>query len=446
MTKLPRLLDGDGNEVRRITPVRVTITEKITPLSTATMDLISEEQIPNRSYVELYTPNGSAGIFRARIPDDGFGIGAITSVQLEHAICEVGDYIITQAINESVVSFPVALSLVFSYYRGNHWQLGAIASGDDVVCNISTGNVLTAVLSLLSQIPDCYMAFDFSTTPWSINILKLPDTVSAEGRLSRNIISARVQRDDSQLFTRVYLAGLPAGGDEDIGYLEADTVDQYGIIETVLPAGDYTESEAYLVASTYLEKHKRPAISVQISGIDFSTITGESLDALQIGKLYRLAIQGADPIEEHITQLVWQSVYDNQAVTINLSEESESAVKIIHEQTVSQAAAASLANSRESSYQDSRAHGYATGTITITVSDYSNPTSYTVSTGGMSTVNYAVLVASDNESSDTPAGLAGFSYGISSKTKNSFVVQVCIPTESLSGLSTVLLRWFAIAK
>lgn len=446
MTKLPRLLDNDGNEVRRITPVRVTITENITPLSTATMDLISEEQIPARSYVEMYTPSRSAGIFRARIPDDGFGVGSITSVQLEHAICEVGDYVIKRAINESVVSFPVALTLVFEQYRGNKWQLGAIETGDDVVCNIATGNVLTAILSLLAQIPDCYMDFDFSTKPWTINILKRPTTVTAEGRLSRNITSARVQRDDSQLFTRVYLAGLPVADGEDIGYLESDTVDQYGIIETVLPSGDYTEDEAYLVASTYLERHKHPTVSVQISGIDFSEVTGEPLDALQISKLYRLAIQGASPIEEHITQLVWQSVYDNPAATINLSAEGETAVKIIHEQSVSQASASALANTRESNYQERESKSFATGTISITVAEYSNPTTYTVQTGGMGTVNYAVLVVPDNESSDTPAGLASFAYGISSKTKNSFDVQVCVPTSSMSGLNTVLLRWFAIAK
>ena len=447
MIKLPRLLDYNGNEVRRINPVRVTITENITPLSTATMELISEEQIPARSYVELFTPTRSAGIFRARVPDDGFGSGTITSVQLEHAICEVGDYVVTTAIAESVVSFPTAFSLVFTQYRGDRWQLGSIETGDDVVCNISTGNVLSAMLSLLSQVPDCYMAFDFTTTPWTINILKRPTAVSAEGRLSRNIISARVQRDDSQLFTRAYLAGLPTESDDQIGHLDADTISEYGVIETVLPAGDYTESEAYLVANTYLQKHKRPRVSVQISGVDFSIITGESLDALEIAKLYRLAIQGeTDPIVEHITQLVWQSTYDSLAVTIQLSEEAETAVKIIHEQSVSQTSASNLANTRDSSYQEKINKSSATGTLVINVEAYTNPTTYTVQTGGLDTVNYAVLVVPDNESDTTPAGLTAFAYGISAKTKNSFDVQVRVNKSTMSGLTTVPLRWFAIAK
>ena len=446
MIKMPRLLDADGNEVRRITPVRVAITEKITPLSTATMELIDEEQIPDRSYVEMFTPSRSAGIFRARTPDNGFG-SAITSVQLEHAVCEVGDWIITQAIQESVLSFPAAISLVFSHYRGTKWQLGTIEAAEDVVCNISVGNVLTAMLSLLSQIPAYYMDFDFGAVPWKINILRLPENVTAEGRLSRNVESARVQKDDSQLFTRVYLAGLPAEGGETIGHLDSDTIGQYGVIETVLSEGDYTEAEALLVAGTYLERHKRPAISVQIDGVDFSDITGEMLDELKLAKLYRLAVQGiTDPVEEHITQLTWRSVYDSPHVTIQLSEEGETALKIIHDQSVKQAETSSLSNAREKNNHEAEAKKYATGTLAVNVSEYSSPKTYTISTGGLGTVNYAVLMVPDNESTDEENSLDGFTYGIFAKSRNSFKVEIRVPAASLSGMETVLFRWFAIAK
>lgn len=438
MIRLPRLLNASGNEVRRIRPVRLTIIENITPLSTATMELIEAEQIPNRSYVELFVPGRSAGIFRSRTPGDGFG-STLTQVQLEHAICEVGDSVVTEAINESVISLAAALPLVFAHYKGTRWRLGNISTGGDVVCNIRKGNnVLTAMLGLISQVPSCYMAFDFSTTPWTINIQIRPTTVTAEGRLARNIVSARVQRDDSKLFTRAYLDGLSGG------YLDADTVSEYGVIETELPAGDYTAEEAYLVANTYLEQHKRPVVSVQISGVDFSTVTGETLDALETGKLYRLAIAGRDPIEEHITQLTWSSVLDNPSVSINLAAEAETAVKIVHEQAVSQASATATANSRQQNTVTIRS--LATGTLAITVSEYSNPTSYTISTGGMSTVNYAVLIAPDNETSLSEVSLAGFTYGISAKEKDSFVATIAIPSGSLAGKDTVLLRWFAIAK
>lgn len=447
MIKLPRLLADDGSEARRIRPAKVTITEKITPLSTATMDLPNDERIPDRSYVEMYLPGRSAGIFRARIPDDGYG-RATTSVQLEHAVCEIGDWVITVALKESVISFPAALSLVFSHYRGTRWRLGIVEASEDVICNISVTNVLTAMLSLLAQLPAYYMDFDFSVTPWVINILRLPETVTAEGRLSRNVISARVGRDDSQLFTRAYLAGLPTWDGEEIGHLDADTIDQYGVIETVLPEGDYTEVEAYLVASTYLEQHKKPTTSIQIDGIDFSEITGEPLDALRIAKLYRLAVEGVkEPIEEHITQLAWRGVYDQKGVvTIQLSAEAETAVKIIHDQSVSQAASSSLSNSRQEESKSDAATRFATGSLTITAAEYTSPTEYTISiSGGLSTVNYAVMIIPDSESGSEAVSLPGFDYSIYGKTRRAFNAQIRIPTLP-SGVETILLRWIAIAK
>jgi len=447
MIKLPRLLAADGSEVRRIRPAKVSIIEKITPLSTATVELPAAEQIPDRSYVEMFVPGRSAGIYRARIPDAGYG-QATTSVQLEHAICEVGDWVIPFSLNESTISFPAALSLVFAHYRGTRWQLGTIEASEDVICNINQTNVLSALLSLLNQLPAYYMDFDFDTLPWKINVLRLPTTVSAEGRLNRNVISARVGRDDSQLFTRVYLAGLPAEDGEEIGHLDADTIGQYGVIETVLPEGDYTEEEAYLVARTYLERHQKPVISAQIDGIDFYEITGEPLDALRIGTLYRLAVEGLDdPIEEHTTQLTWNGVYDQRGrVTIQLSAEAETAVKIIHDQKVSQTQTASLNNSRQKAIQSDTATRFATGSLSIAASGYTNPTEYTVDiSGGLSTVNYAVLIVPDSESGGSAVSLTNFDYSIYAKTRRSFGAQIIIPTLP-SGVDTILLRWFAIAK
>lgn len=440
VSRLPRILRDDGGELRRIQPINLSITEKITPLSTASMVVPREESVPDRAFVELFVPGRSAGIYRARIPENAYGDARVTTIQLEHAVCEIGDWVITQAISESVLSLPAALAAVFRFYRGTHWQLGVIECTDDVVCNVNTGNVLSGMLGLLQQVPSGYFAFDFSTDPWTISVRMRPETVSAEGRLSRNIFSARIRQDDSQLYTRVYLAGLPVGAStDDIGHMDADTIDQYGIIETVLPAGDYTADEAQIVARAYLERHKRPITTVQIDGVDFSASTGEPLDALAIGKLYRLAIRDADPIEEHITQLNWKDVMSTRpVVSISLSQEEETGVKIIHEQGTKQVQSTNLADKRQAENQERK---IATGTIVIDVAQYQNPTDYTVVMPNLGTINYGVSIAPDNESGDTPIVLSGFAYGISSKRQSSFSVRISIPTASLSGLSAVTLRW-----
>ena len=65
MISLPRLIDSEGKEVRRIHPVALSISENIVPLSTAEMSLMPNDSIPYRSFVELFTINGSAGFFRS---------------------------------------------------------------------------------------------------------------------------------------------------------------------------------------------------------------------------------------------------------------------------------------------------------------------------------------------------------------------------------------------
>lgn len=447
MTRFPVLLDAEGNEERRITPISMNITEKITPLSTAVMVVPKEQTIPNRSYVKVFAPGRFCGIYRSRIPEGAYGNRTETSITMEHGICEVGDFVITHAIQESVLPFSSAISLVFSHYRGNKWQIGRIDATEDVVCNISVSNVLQAMLSLMNQIPQYMMAFDFDTTPWTINIVRLPSEVSAEGRLSRNVNSARVRNDDSTLFTRAYLAGLPTEEGEDIGHLDADTISIYGVIETVLNANDYTEEEAILVATNYLERHKKPIVSVQIDGVDFSDVTGEPLDRVELGKLYRFAVKD-NVIEEHVTSIQWRNVYsEKDTVSIQLSEEQETALKIIHEQGVNQTNSSTLQNKRESEYKDDTARRTATGAISIDAESFTGEQEFTITFSlRMPTVNYAVFLTPDNESENEQIALSGLAYGVYAKTRNGFNVLVKIPSASLPEQGTVLLRWFAIAK
>jgi len=322
MIPYPRLIDDDGNEVRRIRPLSVSIDEQIVPLSTAEMTLFPGDSVPFRSYVEMYTANGSAGYFRAKTPSIGYG-EVSNVVQLEHAICEVGDYIVKGEIEQQTLSLEDALLTVFSHYSGSKWQMGTVDVTADVVISGNYSNVLQMMNSLIALVPSAMLTFDFTTTPWTWNVREREQTVSAEGRLSRNIASVTIQKNDNELCTRVWLTGL--SDDPLESYMDAETIEQYGIIEKALDGSDYTYEQAVVIATSYLEKHQHPSYSVSINGIDLSSITGESLDQFEIGKLYRLIVPSeTEPIEETIVGISWGDVYGNpNLVSITLSEEEE---------------------------------------------------------------------------------------------------------------------------
>lgn len=335
---LPRLLNASGGTERTIRPIAVSANLNITPLSYASMRLPRGENIPARGYVELYTSMGSIGIYRVQSPQEAYG-DDITTVDLEHAIVEVGDYLVLKEYDEMMAA-NAAMTTVFSHYRGTRWKLGSVSAlgTGKIALQTDHDRVLGAMLSILDQKPDCMMSFDFSTTPWTVNIVSRGTTVSAEGRLSRNVNSAKVVYDDAALCTRVYYEVAYAGEGEEEPYTEwyhkdADTLSKYGIVEKTISTINYTKDEADWMASEYLSRNKEPRISVEISAEELSSITGEPFDTFTIGKLYRIALPDyGTNVEQVITGLSWDNVYDEPfAITVYLAEEEDTAITFLHD-------------------------------------------------------------------------------------------------------------------
>lgn len=325
----PRIVRS-GKEVRSLTVFDASVSLNITPLSTATFTLAEGEQVNTREFFRVYTAMGSAGIFRARSPQIGVG-GQKTTVELDHAIVEVGDYLLKGEIEEET-TLSKAMTKIFSFYKGGKWKLGTVAKGSTkVVLKSDYDNCLDAILDVLSQVPAVYLTFSFTAFPWTVNVAAKPTTVTAEGRISRNIKSATISQDDSELCTRVFLEGLPGTSGSTYGHIDSDTLKKYGTVEREIDGPHETEAQAKRTAELYLEKHKRPAYSISIDAIDLSAITGETLDKFTLGKKMRLALPDYGiTVEETITQISWNNVYTNpRSMTITLSDEKESVLKTI---------------------------------------------------------------------------------------------------------------------
>jgi len=337
---LPRLLDDSGNFVRTVRPIKVSINLNITPLSYASIELPKGENIPARGYVELFTPMGSAGIFRVRSPSDAYG-DYITTAELEHAVTEVADYLVLNDYNEMMAA-GTAMQTIFSHYRGNRWRLGSVAAlgTGQIAVTANHVRVLEAMLALLEQKPDCMMAFDFSTSPWTINIVSRGTTVTAEGRLARNVNFAKINYDDTELCTRAYYevettTGPDGEPSSEWRHVDASTINTYGVVEREVYTGTgITSAEALIAVNAFLDKHKDPRVAIEISAEELSSITGESLDAFEIGKLFRLALVDYNNliVEQNITGLSWDSVYENPYdVTVYLAEPEDTVINFLHD-------------------------------------------------------------------------------------------------------------------
>lgn len=281
--KHPRLLDGSLNELARLQPSRLSVTENLTPLSTAELTLPMGEATPVvRQFVELYDQNGSLGIYRVAAARTDYG--QMQTVSLEHGICTLEDCTAPEEAELSG-SMRAILATILSWQHDVWWQLGDV----DVqgIFSLSAGNQI-ALQALIDAAALCYgyaLVFDQTTSPWTLHLKALPAEVTSECRLARNVSSVGIAWDESELCTRVTSPLLPGG------YMDGPTASEWGVISRPLDvAEDATADAAAKLAAEYLDAHKDPRISVEIDALELGALTGEQYDSFALGGLCRVAL------------------------------------------------------------------------------------------------------------------------------------------------------------
>lgn len=307
MTRLARVLDGNMRELRRLHPTQQSVDDRVTPLSTASLTLPEGEHAAFGDWVEVFTQNGSAGIYRVVSASDTYTIEA--SPELEHGICALGDAIIP---GKGTISGTLSqvLSAMLSYQvvqavGAPLWALGSVETNAQSSFEHDSTNLFSAVLAV---VPDGYMlTFDQSALPWRLGVAKIATTAECEGRLSRNLRSVTVTVDEEDFCTRIYCNMLPAPG-----YMDGPTVGTWGIkAKTITAQENVTQESLTAYITQYLEDHKNPRVSIECDAEDLSSITGETIDRMEKGRLFRLALPDYGvAMEERILSVHTGSAYD----------------------------------------------------------------------------------------------------------------------------------------
>ena len=332
---LPRVLDANMHELRRLDTLHTSVTLSLEPLSTATLTLPDRETLSIRNWVELYTSMGSAGIFRVRAPSHNYRRDQ-KEYQLDHGIAEIGDYIIKDDLEIDSSPASTVIPQIFASYTGTLWQLGTIAASDTVSYNGSHEDVLSAILRVLADLPDYCLSINQSSLPWTLSVVQKPQTVTAEGRLARNIESCKISEDDQNLCTRIISPDLTGGK------LDADTISLYGIVEHYAGKDDDTPQAQFEAdCARYLAQHKNPLLSIQIDLLDLHQATGEAYDRAELGAMYRLALPDYNVTQQQtITKLNWPDVYgDPGRVKVTLANEEYTLSRAFHSSSSSTSSA-----------------------------------------------------------------------------------------------------------
>lgn len=307
MTRLARVLDGNMRELRLLYPTQQSVDDRVTPLSTASLTLPDGEHVAFGEWVEVFTQNGSAGIYRVVSASETYTGEA--SAELEQGICALGDAIIPgKGTISGTLSQALSTMLGYQVVQAGGaplWALGSVETDEQTSFEHDGTNLLSAVLEI---VPDGYMlSFDQSALPWRLGVAKMATTADCEGRLSRNLRGVTVTVDDEDFCTRIYCDKLPAPG-----YMDGPTVGAWGIKAKTITAQDNVTPESLTAYITqYLEDHKNPRVSIECDAEDLSSITGESIDRMEKGRLFRLALPDYGvAMEERILSVHTGSAYD----------------------------------------------------------------------------------------------------------------------------------------
>lgn len=330
--QLPRLLGKDFREVARIAPVKLALTLNLPPLSKATMNVPpGEHEIKVRDFLELFSPHGSAGLFRVTEVATSYGSKGGQTVYLEHAFGTLADSL---AIGTQSMSAPVAtvIATLLETQNERHWVLGDCEIPEDyeLIYDYSYDNLLQAITNLTKHFPDGY-AWEFDTTryPFVMHLRKMPDDDSCECRMNRNLTSATLTIDASSLCTRVLPFGAGEGTDRmtltnltGSQHLDSPNAEVWGYVSRTFTAEDiYDAITLRDVAQRYLDRYDHPLVSVRMDAMDLARATGESFDRFRLGRVCRLALPDYGvTMRERVIQTKWPDVYGKpQKVDVTLA-------------------------------------------------------------------------------------------------------------------------------
>lgn len=286
--RLPRLLDAQLKERGRLEPTMQSIDLNIAPLSACSISLSDASEVSVRDFIEVFTEKGTAGVYRVTAVERACE-GEASRVQLEHGICTLEDSLIPGEgrINST---FKDVLSAIFTYQTTGvngvaMWMLGDVEADGTIDYAYSDSNALQALIDVMDQLPEYMLEFDQSGFPWVAHIRKKEDAPFCEGRLGRNIQTARITVDDSELCTRLYCPRFSGG------YMQLEDNPKWGIVSRSISVSEEVSYDSVAeYGRRYLEERQHPMISVVIDGLELVAQTGESLDDFKIGRMMRLAL------------------------------------------------------------------------------------------------------------------------------------------------------------
>ena len=306
--------------LRTGTPVAVStlsVTLSVDELPSAKLN--TPDDVRMHDLVEVFTSQGSAGIFR--VTDRTEAYGETVDVLLKGALDTLSDdvYVGTTQISGTVAT---VLGLILGQQSTVRWQLGTCAATG----NIKLDTEYTDLLSMMEAAKSAVMGrwrwvCDYTTTPWTVSLAAMDDTVAAEFRIGRNVSSATIDMSDAEMCTRLYMTVSTANSSTLHVYDNAQAQAEWGVIcrTADVKADDVDDPDAY--GAAILAERAQPIAFITIDGEDLHELTGDDFDKIALGSQCRVVLDGyAGAFTETVTKVSWpDALGEPERISVSLA-------------------------------------------------------------------------------------------------------------------------------
>ena len=284
-----------------VTVSALSLTMPVDDLPTARLS--TPDDVKMHDFVEIFTAQGSAGVFR--VTDRAQTFGGLAECSLKGALDTLSDdlYAGTADITGTI---SAALTAILNQQTVPRWQLGNVCSAKTVKIANSYTDLLSLVNSVKSEVPSSRWVFDYTTTPWTLSLAQLDSTVVSEFRVGRNIESATVDMSDAEMCTKLYMTVSTSSNSTLHVYENATAQSEWGVIckTADVKAENCPDADAY--GAQILAERAQPVAFITIDGEDLRAITGDDFDRITLGSHCRVILEDyAGRIDEVVTKIEW---------------------------------------------------------------------------------------------------------------------------------------------
>lgn len=261
-------------------------------------------------------------------------------VQLEHVIMVLKDSImfgeVTPATitgNDGATTCTARQAITYILNQQSDWILYTLDASYENVSNnykFNGDSLYDALDNVTKTLSDAWWTYDMSVYPFRLNITPRPSGVTCEMRPSRNLRTVSRTIDRTNMFTRFY----PIGYDDlhISGNYVSQNENLYGVVSKVeVDTSRTTTAELTAWANERLSRHSEPTITIVADGLELAAATGESLDALTLGRICRVYVdEFGTTIQERITELSYSDkVNQPESVRVTMSNHRDDVMQFL---------------------------------------------------------------------------------------------------------------------